>query len=232
MYLPSCTYPSKSDFGSIPSPFLAENGTALLDRGSASARRLSEYRSHCYQEPRQHYPPHPPWKLTLYPASSPITSPQPPCFNLPGGDAVYHEYRRGSPSDNIFNAGKDRFLYGASAPGFHGSFSGDPRRFAGSYAGFNPDSQLLVPVGRNTVLPPVFDQFFEYIEDGADPKAEVTPGSQQEKETERAEWRSCHSGESGEVRAGSESLPAGHEDEEDAPLSSGSGGDCSHTPSE
>ncbi|KAM9345118.1 homeobox protein Hox-D11b-like [Symphorus nematophorus] len=232
MYLPSCTYPSKSDFGSITSPFLTENGSALLEHSAASARRLSEYRSPVYQEPRQQYPPPPPppWKWTLYSANSTITSPQPPCFNLPGGEAVYHEYHHSSLSETLFNTGKDRFLYGASAPGFHGSFSGDPRSFTGRYTAFNPDSQLHIPVSRHKVLPPVFDQFIEYVEEGADPKAEVTPGSQPEKGTVRAEWTSCHSRESSEVRAGLEALPAGKEDEEDAPLSSGSGGDYSHTP--
>ncbi len=226
MYLQSCTHPSKSDFGSIASPFLTETGTALLDHSTAAARRLSEYRSYCYHEPRQQYPP--PWKWTLYQANRPITSP-PPCFNLPG-EAVYHEGLP-SPSETIFSTSKDCFLYGASGPRFHAqAFAGDPRSFPSRYTGFNPDSQLLFPAAQSRIPPPVFDQFSEYAEEKADPKAEIKYGSQQERETDRAEWI-CHSGESSEVRAGSESLQAGKEDEEDEPLSSGSGGDYSLTPS-
>ncbi|XP_035519677.1 homeobox protein Hox-D11b-like [Morone saxatilis] len=218
MYFPNCSFPSKSDFGSITSPFLTENGTALL-----------EYRGHCYHDPRQQY--RPPWKWTLYQANRPVTSPSPSCFNLPG--EVHHDYH-GSSSDTIFNTSKDCFLYGASDPRFHvQSFAENPRSFPpGRYTAFSPDSQLLYPGGRGRVLPPVFDQFVEYAEEGVDPKADVSPGSQQEKDTNRAEWTSCHSGDSSEVREGSDSPRPGKEVEEDAPLSSGSGGDYSHAPTE
>lgn len=229
MYLQGCTHPSKSDFGSIASPFLTETGTALLDHSAAAARRLSEYRSYCYHEPRQQYAS--PWKWTLYQAKRPITSPPPSCFNLQG-EAAYHEGLP-SASETMFNTSKDCFLYGASGPRFHAqAFAGDPRGFSGRYTGFNPESQLLFPAGQSRILPPVFDQFSEYnTEEGVDPKAEITYGSQQEKETNPAEWTCCQSRESSEVRAGSESLQAGKEDEEDAPLSSGSGGDDGHAPS-
>ncbi|XP_047458084.1 homeobox protein Hox-D11-like isoform X4 [Mugil cephalus] len=63
------------------------------------------------------------------------------------------------------------------------------------------------------------------------PPREFTPKNQRERETKRTEWRSCHRGESSEVRAGSESPRAGKEGEEDALLSSSSGGNCSQ-PSE
>ncbi|XP_022608583.1 homeobox protein Hox-D11b-like [Seriola dumerili] len=225
MYLPGCTYPSKSDFGSITSPFLPENGTALLDHSTASGRGLSEYRSYCYHEPLQQCAP--PGKWTFYQANCPITS----CFNLPGG-AVYHEYQGVSPpSEPILSGSKDCFsyggeVYGASDPRFHAhAFAGDPRSFTGSYTTYNRDSQLLFPAGRNTILPPVFDRFLEYAEDAEDPKAGITAGNHHEKETNRTEWTS---GESGEVRAGSASPLARKEGEEDAPSSSGSGGDGGH----
>ncbi|XP_070771544.1 homeobox protein Hox-D11b-like [Enoplosus armatus] len=219
MYLPSRTFLSKSDFG-----FLTENGTALLDHSSASARRLSGYRGCCYYEPQ--YPP--PW--TLYQAKRPITSPPPPCFKLPG-EAVHHQGLP-SPSETILNTSEDCFryggaVYGAPGPRLHAqAFAGDPRSFPGRYTTFNPDSRILFSAERNAILPPGFDQFSEYAHDGVHPRVEITHGSQQ---SNRAEWTSCHSGESSEVRAGSESPQAG-KDEEDAPLSSGSGGD--YTPTE
>lgn len=229
MYLPNCTYPSKFDFGSTTSPFLTENGKALPDHNTASARRLSEYRGYCYHEPRQQYPP--PGKWTLYQATSP-----PPSLNLPG-KAVYHEYRGlRSQSETIFNRSKDSFLYGgtvygASDPRFHAhAFAGDPWSFPGRYKTYTPDSQFTA--GPSRILPPVFDQFFEnYAEDAEDQKAGTAAGNQREKETLRSEWTNCHSGERSEVRAGSESLLAGKEDEEDAPSSSGGGGNSKHDPS-
>lgn len=224
MYLPSRSYPSKSDFGSITSPFFTESSTALLSHSPAAARRLSEYRdSRC--EPRQQRPP--PWKWTLYQASRSITSPPSSCFSLPG-EAVNHEYH-GSPSEARFSASNDCFLYGASGPFHAHAFAGAPRSFPGRYTAFSPDSQLLLSAGRNRPLPLGFDQC---AEEGVDPKAGMTHGSQQEKETNRAEWTSCHSGESSELRAGSESPHAGRDDEEDAPSSSGCGGDYRQAPSE
>ncbi|XP_042290147.1 homeobox protein Hox-D11b-like [Thunnus maccoyii] len=236
MYLPSCTYPSKSDFGSITSPFLMENGTALLDHSTPSAIRLSEYRGYCYHEPRQQHPP--PEKWTLFQARRSITSPPPACFNLPG-EAVYHEHQRTpSPLETIFNTSKDCFLhggavYGASSSRLHAqAFAGDPLSLPGRYAAFNPDSHLFFQAGRNRILPPDFDRFFVQAEEGVDAKAEISPASKQGKKSKKAAWTSCHSGESSEVRAGSGSPEAGKEDEEDAPLSSGSGGDCSQAPTE
>ncbi|TMS04832.1 Homeobox protein Hox-D11b [Larimichthys crocea] len=206
MYLPpSCTYPSPS--GSI---------SPLLDHSAASARRLSDYS--CY-EPRQQCPPPPPWKWTLYQANRAIASPQ-----------SYHEYR-GSQSESRFSStGKDCFLYGAPAPRVHG----DPRSFPDRYAAFKPGSRLLFPAGRSRILPPVFDQFIEYAqEEGGGGSGggggEVVEITQRDRAANRAEWTSCHSGESSEVRAGSDSPQAGKEDEEDAPLSSGCGGDYRHT---
>ncbi|KAM6922435.1 homeobox protein Hox-D11b-like isoform 1-T1 [Lycodopsis pacificus] len=230
MYLPSCTYPSQSDFGSITSPFLTESGAALLDQSTASARRLSDCRGCCHHEPRQRYPP--PWKWTLHRAERPITSAPPSCVRLPG-DAVHHEYRglRSSP-ETMLNPGQDFLyggaVYGASGARFHApAFPGDPRGFPGGYAAFNPDSELLFPAGRTRVLPPVFDQFLEHAEERVDPRAKITPGSQRQKETNRAPRTSCHTGGSSKARAGSESPRAGKKDEEDAPSSSGSGGDYS-----
>lgn len=221
MYLPSCTYPSKSDFGSITSPFVTENNTAVLDHSTAS-----EYRGYRHHEPRQQYPA-PPWKWTLHQANRAITSAP--------GEAGYPEYQGlSSPSETLFNPSKDCFLYGGAAYGASGTrfYAGDARSFPGRYTAFNPDSQLLFPAGRNRVLPPAFNQFFEFAEEGVNQRADITPGREQQKETNRAEWTSCHTGESSEVRAGSESPQAGKEDEEDAPLSSGSGGDYRQAQSE
>ncbi|XP_019948748.2 homeobox protein Hox-D11b-like isoform X1 [Paralichthys olivaceus] len=221
MYLPSCTYPSKSDFGSVPAPFLTESGAALLEHSGASAR----YRGCCYHEPLQQYPP--PGKWTLYQSSRPITSPPPSCFNLPG-EAAYHQGLP-SPPETIFKGGKECFLsggtvYGASDPRLHAhAFAGDPRSFPGRYTTYHPDSQLLFPAARNGILLPVFDQFI--AEEAESPR---TGTADREKETSRTGWTSCPSGESGEVRPVSESPLTGREDEEDAPSSSGAGGDCSH----
>ncbi|KAM7408334.1 hypothetical protein PAMA_002168 [Pampus argenteus] len=213
-----------------------ENGTALLDHSTSSLRRLSEHRGYCYNEPRQQHPP--PDKWSLFQARHPITSTPPACFNLPG-EAVYQEYQRTpSPPETRFNTSKDCFLYGGAVYGASGSrfhaqaFAGDPLSLPGRYTTFNPDSQLLFQAGRSSILPPVFDCFFEHSEEGVDKKTGISPASQQEKKSKQAEWTGCHSGESSEVRAGSESPEAGKEDEEDAPLSSGSGGDCSHGPTE
>ncbi|XP_029305210.1 homeobox protein Hox-D11b-like [Cottoperca gobio] len=228
MYLPSCPYPSKSDFGSIPSPFLTESGAARLDHGSAPGR-VSEDRGCGHHEPRQQFPP--PWKWTVHQANRAFTS-------APPSEAVYHEYQ-GVPSsaETVFTAGKDRVLYGGALYGGSGprchaqDFAGDPQSFPGRYTAFNPDSQLLFPAGQSRVLPPVFDQFFDGAEEGVDPRAQIKHESKEQKETNRAECTSCHTGES-KVRAGSESPHPGKEDEEDAPLSSGSGGDCSPAPTE
>ncbi|XP_065815833.1 homeobox protein Hox-D11b-like isoform X2 [Labrus bergylta] len=207
MYLPSCTYPSKSD--SIAGPFLTENGP--------------DYPGSCYPEPRQHYPPLPlplplpPWKWTLYQANHP-TSLQTPCITLQG-DTVYRE---AVPSpQTIFSPGEECFLYGASARRFTEESLTFPRR----YTAFNPDSQLLFPAARNSVLPPVFDQLLEYTDEGLDPKVEII---QRGNEASRAEWTSCDSGECSEVKAGTESSLAGEENEEDAALSSSSAGDNCH----
>nr|XP_046257270.1 homeobox protein Hox-D11b-like [Scatophagus argus] len=205
MYLPSCCAP-KSDFGSISAPFLTENNITVLDHSSAP-RRLTECRGHCFHEPRQQYAP--PWKWTLYQETLPLASPPPSCVNLPG-KAVYKGLP--SPPEMMFN--KDCFLHGAAAPRFHGqAFSGDPPSLHGRYTVFSPDSQLLVPAGLNRVLPPAFDQLLECAEKS--PKAK-------EKE---AEWTGCDGGGKSEVRSGSGSPRAGKEDEEDARLPGGCGGD-------
>lgn len=189
MYLPRISYSSPTDFGSITSP---------LDHGAATGRRLAEYRSPCDHEPRQQC--RPPWEWTFYQANRPITSSSPPCFNL---DAAQQALRP------TFNA-SDGFLYGPS--GFQRGFAADPRRHLDRYPAFSPDSQLLVPVGRNRVLPPVFDQFFDYAEKGDLVTGDAPiEGSQQRKHTE---WESCHSGESSEVRAGKDSPRAAEEDGE------------------
>ncbi|CAK6960818.1 homeobox protein Hox-D11b-like [Scomber scombrus] len=212
-----------------------ENGTALLDHSTQSAIRLSEYYRGYYLEPRQQQHP-PPEKWTLFQARRPIASPPPACFNLPG-EAFHHEHQRTpSPPETIFNSSTDCFLHGgavysASGSRFHAqAFAGDPLGLPGRYTAFNPDAQLIFQAGRNKILPPGFDRFLAHAEEGVDAKAEISPGSHQEKKSKRAEWTSCHSGQSSEVRAGSGSPEAGKEDEEDAPLSSGSGGDCNHDP--
>ncbi|CAB1413535.1 unnamed protein product [Pleuronectes platessa] len=205
MYLPSCTFPSKSDFGSIPPPFLTEGGAALLEHSGASAR----YRGCCFHEPLQQYPP--PGKWTLYP-----------------GEAVYHQ-GLSSPPETLYKGGKECFLsggpvYGASDPRLHAhAFAGDPRSFPGRYATYHPDSQLLFPAARNRILLPVFDQFI--AEEAESPR---TGTADREKETSRTGCTSCPSGEGGEVRPVSESPLTGKEDDEDAPSSGGAGGDCSH----
>ncbi|XP_074532532.1 homeobox protein Hox-D11b-like [Halichoeres trimaculatus] len=202
MYLPSCSYPSS---GSTPSPFLTEGD--------------KDYPGYCYHEPRQHYPPS--WKWTLHQTNSPIASPQTSCFTLPG-ESSYHEGLP-SPSEPVFKAGKECFLYGASAPRFPAqTFSLDPLTLPRRYATFNPDSQLFFRAARNNILPPVFDQFFEYGEEGVDPKAETV---QRKTGTSTAVWTSCDSRESSEVKAGSEPLQPG---KEETPLSSGSAGGNSH----
>lgn len=205
MYLPRFTYSSKSDFGTFTPPFLTEKGTSLLDHSAASERTLTEYRSHCNHEPRQKC--RPPWEWTLYQASRPITSPPPSRFNLPR-EAVQQGLP--SPSEMMFNA-NDCFPYGPPAPRFQRGFAGHPRGLLDRYSAFN------------RVLPPVFDEFFDYAQEEVDLKADITPGSQHKKATNHADWRSCHNGESSEVRAGTDSPRAGKEDTEDAPLTSGCG---------
>ncbi|XP_058506815.1 homeobox protein Hox-D11b-like isoform X1 [Solea solea] len=247
MYLPSCTFPSKSDFGSVTSPFLPETGSALLEHNNASVRRLSEYRGCCYHEPlqqqqqQQQYPPPPlppaaAAKWTFYQSNRPITSPPPPCFNL-SAEAVYHEYQGiPSPSEAIFKGSKDCFvgggaLYGASAPRFHAQAfaGGNPRSFHCRYTTYNPESHLFFPAaGRGgTLLLPLFDKFTDYTDESRSPKTVNAAGDQREKEANnRTECLSASSGESGEVRPVSESPLAGKEDveeeeeEEEAPSSS------------
>lgn len=195
MYLPRISYPSPSDFGHITSP---------LDHSSAAGRRLTEYRSPCEPEPRQQC--RTPWEWSLYQANRPIAPPSPTCYNL---DSAQQSLLP------AFNSG-DGLLYGP--PGFQRGFAGEPRRVLDRYPAFTPDSQLLVPVGRNRVLPPVFDQFVDFTERG-DPTAEV----QKRKD---AEWETCHGGESSEVRAGKDSPRAAEEEEEEvgeAPSTRGCG---------
>ncbi|XP_029377700.1 homeobox protein Hox-D11b-like [Echeneis naucrates] len=210
MYLPSCTYTSKPDFGSITPAFLTESG-------SAPGRGLSEYRGHCCHDPLQQYPP--PGKWTFYQTARPITS----------WEAVYPEFQGlPSPSESILSGGKDYFPYGGDAYGasdhrFHSqAFGGDPRSFPGRYAACDADSRHVFPAGRSRILPPGFDRFFEYAGDAESPRAGATAEDQRERETGRTGWVS---GQSSDVRAGSASPLAGKEDEEDAPSSSGSGGD-------
>lgn len=182
MYLPRISYPSPSDFGHLTSP---------LDHSSVAGRRLAEYRSPCEPEPRQQC--RPPWEWSLYQANRPIAPPSPTCYNLDAAPQSLHP---------AFNSG-DGLLYGH--PGFQRGLAGEPRRVLDRYPAFTSDSQLLVPVGRGRVLPPVFDQFVDFAERG-DPTAEV-----QKKD---AEWDECTSGESSEVRAGKESPRAAEEEEE------------------
>lgn len=222
MYLPSCTYyVPKSDFGSVSSSFLTENGTALKEH--------TEYRGYCYPEHRQQF--HSPRKWSLY-QPRPIASPPPPCFNTPGEVVYQRDQSMQPPSERIFNSNNDCFLYGRSvygAPGpyFHSQALDGAQNFTGLYSTPKPPSQLLLPAARSSILPSGFDPFFETIE-GGDVKTENTPEKQRENESNRAEWRGCHSGESSEPKAGSESLEAVREDDEDAALSSSTGEVCSY----
>uniref|UniRef100_A0A667WLC4 Homeobox domain-containing protein n=1 Tax=Myripristis murdjan TaxID=586833 RepID=A0A667WLC4_9TELE len=158
----ACTYyMSKSDFGSVSSPFLSDNaankpvqlsrqnhdtnfrdhGSALLDNNSHSAGRLPDYRG----------------------------------YSL--------------------------------------------RTFPGSPSASKPPSPLLSPVGRNGILPPGFDPFFEATE-GGDQKTEGTTGSRRGNDSSQSGWRGCQSGERSGQKPRSELVKASKEDEEDAALSS------------
>ncbi|XP_037322081.2 homeobox protein Hox-D11b-like [Pungitius pungitius] len=224
MYLPSCAHPPNSDLGSVASPFLTEDGAAPPDPSTASARRLSDYRGCCHPEPRPHYPP--PWRWSLHPAGRPVASapPPPPRVGLPGA-AVHREYPESRcPPETTPVAGPDLayggVVYGPSGPGYHApAFAGDPRVPPGGYPAFNRDS-----AGRNRVLPPAFDRFFERADERVNPRARRRAGGQRQKGTSRAPRTSCHTGESSEVKAGPQSPRAG---KEDAPSSGGSGGDSS-----
>uniref|UniRef100_A0A667WLC1 Homeobox domain-containing protein n=1 Tax=Myripristis murdjan TaxID=586833 RepID=A0A667WLC1_9TELE len=189
MYLPSCTYyMSKSDFGSVSSPFLSDNAAnkpVQLSRQNHD----TNFRDHgyCYPEPRQQY--------TNHPAVSSSSS----CFYTPE-EIVFH---------------------------------GDPalRTFPGSPSASKPPSPLLSPVGRNGILPPGFDPFFEATE-GGDQKTEGTTGSRRGNDSSQSGWRGCQSGERSGQKPRSELVKASKEDEEDAALSSSTGEDSSNGPSE
>lgn len=201
MYLPSFTYPSKS-------PLLTENGAALLDHSTVSGRRVTEHRGHWDYEPRHH----PPWEWSLYQADRSVSSAHPACFNSPQ-EAV----RQGlpSPSGIVFNP-SDGFLYGSSGPHFQRGFAGEPRGLLGGYS----DSRLVFPGGRSTVLPPVFDHFSPYAEEGSHLKETFTQG-RREKDTDRADWMICPNRESSEGRVGTDSTEAATEEKEDLRFSRG-----------
>lgn len=226
MYLPRFAYSSKSDFGSFSPPFLAEKGTSLLEHGTVPERRPTEYRNHCDHEPLQQY--RPPWEWTLYQANRPLASPPPPsCFNFPREAA---QQGLPSPSEIMLNTSDQCFLYSRTAPRFQRAFAGEPRALLDRYSAFNGDSQLLFPAAQNRILPPVFDQFFDYVEGEVDLKADITPGSQQRKMTSHPDWRSCNNEERSEARTGRDSPSASKEATEDAPLTGDSGD--SQAPSE
>lgn len=198
MYLPSFTYPSKS--GSIASPLLTDNGAALLDHGTVSGRRVTEHRGHWDHEPRHR----PPWEWSLYHS---VSSAHPACFNLPQ-EAPF-------PSGIIFNP-SDCFPFGSSGPHFQRGFAGEPRGLLGGYS----DSRLVFPAGRSTVLPPVFDQFSHYAEEGSHPKEDFTQG-RRENDTDQAEWMRCPNRGSSEGRVGTDSTEAAIEEKEDLQFSCG-----------
>lgn len=203
MFSSSFAYPSKT--GSITAPFLAEHS-------GASGRRL-EHRSLCDHEPRHQY--RPPWEWNPYPTSGPMASPT--CFDFPQDHQALP-----SPSGLIFNPG-DSFLYGPSGPHFQRGFPAEPRALLGRYSAFGSDSQLLFHDGRNRVLPPGFDQFFDYAEEGMHAKERITPGSRRE-QVNHTEWLRGPDGESGEGRAGTESVEAPEEKEdEQSPSGCGDG---------
>uniref|UniRef100_A0A667X0D1 Homeobox domain-containing protein n=1 Tax=Myripristis murdjan TaxID=586833 RepID=A0A667X0D1_9TELE len=159
MYLPSCTYyMSKSDFGSVSSPFLTG--------------RLPDYRGYCYPEPRQQYAP--PGKWSLYQTNHPAVSSSSSCFYTPEEIVFHGDPGLTSPSERIFNNSNDCFLYGGAV--------------------YGPPSPLLSPVGRNGILPPGFDPFFEATE-GGDQKTEGTTGSRRGNDSSQSGWRGCQSGE-------------------------------------
>ncbi|XP_029926929.1 homeobox protein Hox-D11a-like [Myripristis murdjan] len=254
MYLPSCTYyMSKSDFGSVSSPFLSDNaankpvqlsrqnhdtnfrdhGSALLDNNSHSAGRLPDYRGYCYPEPRQQYAP--PGKWSLYQTNHPAVSSSSSCFYTPEEIVFHGDPGLTSPSERIFNNSNDCFLYGgavygAPAPRYHAqTFAGALRTFPGSPSASKPPSPLLSPVGRNGILPPGFDPFFEATE-GGDQKTEGTTGSRRGNDSSQSGWRGCQSGERSGQKPRSELVKASKEDEEDAALSSSTGEDSSNGP--
>lgn len=201
MFSSSLAYTSKT--GSITSPFLAEHSSAL-------GRRL-EHRSLCDHEPRHQY--RPPWEWNPYPTNGPIASPT--CFDFPQDHQGLP-----SPSGVIFNP-SDCFLYGPTGPHFQRGFPAEPRALLGRYSAFGSDSQLLFHDGRNKVLPPGFDQFFDYAEEGVHAKERIPPGSRRE-QVNHTEWLRGPDGESSEERAGTESVEA-PEEKEDEQSSSGCG---------
>lgn len=194
----SFAYTSKT--GSITSPFLAEHSSAF-------GRRL-EHRRLCDHEPRHQY--RPPWDWNPYPTNGPIASPT--CFDFPPDHQGLP-----SPSGVIFNP-SDCFLYGASAPHFQRGFPAEPRALLGRYSAFGSDSQLLFHDGRSKVLPPGFDPFFDYAEEGVQAKERITPGSRRE-QVNLTEWPRGPDGESIEERAGTEAP----EEKKDGQASSGCG---------
>lgn len=200
MFSSSFSYPSKT--GPLTSPFLAEHS-------SASGRRL-EHRSLCDPEPRHQY--RPPWEWNPYPTNGPIASPT--CFDFP-----QDHQGLSSPSGVIFSP-SDRFLYAPSGPHFQRGFPAEPRALLGRYSAFGSDSQLLFHDGRNRVLPPGFDQFFDYAAEGMQAKERITPGSRPG-QVDPAEWLRSPDGESSEERAGTDSLEA--PEKEDAHSSGGCG---------
>lgn len=190
MFSSGFAYTSKS--GSVASPFLAE-------RSSASGRRL-ERRSLCDHEPRHQH--RPPWEW----ASSPVASPT--CFDFPRD-------RQGlpSPSGVMFDP-SDCLLHGPSGPHFQRGFPAEPRALLGGYPAFGSNSQLLFHEGRHGVLPPGFDPFLDYTEEGAHAEDRVTPGSRRE-QVNHAECLRGPGGESSEERAGTESVGAPREKEDE-----------------
>lgn len=201
MFSSSFSYPSKT--GPLTSPFLAEHS-------SASGRRL-EHRSLCDPEPRHQY--RPPWEWNPYPTSGAIASPT--CFDFPQDHQGLP-----SPSGVIFNP-SDRFLYAPSGPHFQRGFPAEPRALLGRYSAFGSDSQLLFHDARNRVLPPAFDQFFDYAAEGMQAKERIPPGGRPG-QVDPAEWLRSPDGESSEERAGTDSVEA-PEDKEDAHSSGGCG---------
>lgn len=167
-------------------------------------RLSTEYRSYCYHDPGQ-------W--SFYPAAGPVLST--PRFSFPG-EAALHQHEHQGPVPGPAGC-TDRFPYGASDTRCHS------RAFFPGRCSFSPqDSQLLFPAGRSRrVLPPVFDQFFEELEDAkvCESSKSTVAGARTVHETEPSvtEWTSSR--ESGESRAGSASPSAGKEDEEDSPSS-------------
>ncbi|XP_056148284.1 homeobox protein Hox-D11a-like [Lampris incognitus] len=236
----------QTDLASLNPPFLTENGTkpvqvspqiqpcsreagafvdygpALLDHNHPTGR-LPDYRNYFCYERRQQYQPTGKW--SLYQGTHNANS-SPSCYYATPDEAAHP-----SPSERVFGGG-DRYLYDAAVYGAHGAgyqpFAESGVVLSGAHMTFSSASpsasdkthpRFLPPVGRNGILPPGFDPFFE-VSEGGGSKREGAPANRRANETHRAGHRGSHAAEGCE-RSRSESPRTGGEDEENSLLSSG-----------